>query len=156
MKNLRNIDVSKVTGVPQRSLRHYDHASYLVPTEKNPGKGKTSLYTPIDAVIAKILYILGQRGYALSRFATLHKKLKAEGFLGALDPYSRTDNRMYALVIFDDLTRIEIRPYRVKESQNTGARQFLGKPLYEGDYDNLIVINLNRIFEQIRKGIAKL
>lgn len=163
---LKKKDLAEVTGINARTLLDWTQKGYLEPEMKSVGQGKTSYYSPTNAVQALILKTISDLKIPLKKFKDIFS-FSPEGkpISYNLDPFQpMLENKLPGLIIINDCERVE---YTSCDIFKDGHAVLEGGPVSnwqpkklvsiyrKGKYNTLIVINLKEILLQVRENIEK-
>lgn len=148
---LRKVDLSKVTGIKPRTLLDWTQRGYLIPDEKVEGQGKSSYYSPENAIQAKVLELLSKSGISLKKFSDIMKKIDNPKLF---DPFLSMTDDMYLLIVIDDCKKVSISHYTVSKHRNPLIE--IIKIINDAKFNHILLINLKKIMIEIRKSMDNL
>ena len=135
---LKKHEIAKITGIPSRRILEWTQKKYLIPAEPVPGKGKTSFYSPADAVWAKVLGYLFDSGVSIAKFIRLFEdsnvEYDIEDVINKLNPFYQK-SKPQKLIIIDDFKHVAFDEYK-------------------GKYKTLIMINLAELKKEVRDALS--
>ncbi len=149
---LRKIDVARITGVKPRTIFDWTAHGWISQAYPKTGQGKIGLYGVEDLVQARILKIVSQREINTSAFAKYinYKKYGKHWF----DPFKDLTNKLYLLTIRGEGKYIDDPQFNEFDKSEPHPKTFDFWRI--GDYDVLVTINLNKVYEIIVNGINRL
>ena len=148
---LRKVDLAKVTGIKPRTLLDWTQRGYLIPDEKVEGQGKSSYYSPGNAVQAKVLELLSKSGISLKNFSDIMKKIDNPKLF---DPFLSMTDDMYLLIVIDDCKQVSISHYTVSKRKNPLTE--IIDIINDAKFNHILLINLKKIMIEIRKSMDSL
>lgn len=150
---LRKIDLAAVTRIPARRVLDWTQRGWIVPVEKVEGQGKTSYYDATNAVEVLILDALSSSGVQPGRFAKYFQEPRwRQMFKFHTESFALADKKQTALVL-DDTKEVFWLSHWVTDTVRPNP---LPKEIVEGDFDRVVMVNVKRIVQRVRDGIARL
>ena len=122
---LRKIDIANVTKIKARTILDWTQRGYLIPDKKIIGQGKTSHYSPANAVQAKVLSILSDAGISIKK----NNPLLAPVNIDLFDPFKSIDKSILKInknIKGTDI-KIEINIKKIKTDIGTSLKKLIKK-----------------------------
>lgn len=153
---------AELTDLTPRRVLDWTTREYIKPHKPAGGQGKRSRYNLANAIQAKVLEKLSEKGITLSKFSTIFHGSTIETQLRGLADYYLATLRddfdfkemIFSLIVIGDCRSVRVEQTETHDELHLKMRDGDDLPTIDDFWETALVINLNRILWELKRKLT--